>query len=215
MTESDQITTELSAHLVGAYEVGTYLHHNELIAEVTMRVPTEQVIKAIKEVHSRHYEGDDVKGHDIEKIVKTVIKRDFEATGMSVPAPQFIERYERRAQIDLPDWSMGMIEAEGTGTDEEIGSPQGRLKAARAAELDARRRLAEQIAGLNINAETSVRDFTTQNDYISSLVDAIMVDAIVTDTRFTSDTAIVTVQVPGMRVWGIVNEGLIHQRRSP
>ena len=58
MTESDQITTELSASLVGAYEVGSpYLHSDELIAEVTMRVPTEQVITAIKKVYSRHYKG--------------------------------------------------------------------------------------------------------------------------------------------------------------
>ncbi|MBU0618542.1 MAG: LPP20 family lipoprotein [Planctomycetes bacterium] len=215
MTESDLITTELSAHLVGAYEVGTYLHHDELIAEVTMRVPTEQVITAIKELHSRHYKGDDVKGHDIEKIVKTAVKRDFEATGMSVPPPQFIERYEQRAQVDLPDWSMDMIAAEGMGTDEAIGTAQGRLKAARAAELDARRKLAERIAGLSINAETSVRDFATQHDHISSLVDAIMVDAVVTNTRFTSDTAIVTVQVPGMCVWGVVNDELVRQQRRP
>jgi hypothetical protein len=216
MTESDQITTELCASLVGAYEVGPpYLHNDELIAEVTMRVPTEQVITAIKELHSRHYKGDDVQGHDIEKIVKTVVKRDFEATGMSVPAPQFIQKYEERAQVDLPDWSIGMVEAQGEGTDEDFASAQGRLKAARAAELDARRKLAERIAGLNITGETTVRDFTTQYDYLSSLVDAVMVDAVVTDTRFTSDTAIVTVQVPGMRVWGVVNSELVHQQRQP
>jgi hypothetical protein len=215
MTESDQITTELSAHLVGAYEVGTYLHDDELIAEVTMRVPTEQVITAIKELHSRHYKGDDIKGHDIERIVKTVVKKDFEATGMSVPPPRFIERYEQQAQVVLPDWSMGMIMAEGTGTDPEIGTAQGRLRAARAAELDARRKLAEHIAGLTIRAETAVRDFVTQHDNISSLVDALIVDALVSDTRFTSDTAIVTVQVPGMQVWGVVNDELVRERRWP
>ncbi len=215
MTESDVITTELSAHLVGAYEVGIYLHHDELIAEVTMRVPTEQVVKAIKSLHSRHYKGDDVKGHDIEKIVKTVIKRDFEATGMSVPAPRFIRMYEQRAQVDLPDWSMEMVVAQGQGTDEAIATSQGRLKAARAAELDARRQLAERIAGLSIDAETTVHDFATQYDHISSLVSAIMVDAVVTDTRFTSDTAIVTVQVPGMCVWGVVNDELYRRQRRP
>ncbi len=216
MTESDQITTELCATLVGAYEVGRpYLHHDELIAEVTMCVPTEQVITAIKTLHSRHYKGDDVKGHDIEKIVKRVIKKDFVATGMSVPAPRFIHKYEQRAQVDLPDWSMGMIEARGQGTDEDIASAQGRLKAARAAELDARRKLVERIAGLSIKAETTVRDFTTQYDHLSSLVDAIMVDAVVTETRFTSDSAVVTVQVPGMRVWAVVNSEFVHQRRQP
>jgi len=36
----------------------------------------------------------------------------------------------------------------------------------RAAELDARRKLAEQIDGLIIRSETSVRDFVAENDEI-------------------------------------------------
>ena len=132
---------------------------------------------------------------------------------MSVPAPRFIKKYEQQAQVNLPPWSEGMVVARGEGTDEAFDTPQGRLKAARAAELDARRKLAEEIAGLSISAETSVRDFATEHDYISTMVDAILVDSVVVDTQFTSDTAIVTVQVPGMRVWGVVNQELIRQRR--
>jgi hypothetical protein len=206
MAESDVITTELSAHLVGAHEVGRYLHHDELIAEVTMRVPTEQVITAVKRLHSRHYKGDDVKGSDIEKIVKTVIKKDFEATGMGVPPEKYIKRYVQQTEAQLPQWAAGVIEAEGTGTDAEFGSAQGRLRAARAAELDAKRQLAERIAGLQISAETTVSSFVAEHDHIATLVDAIMIDATVTGTRFTGDTAIVTVAVPGMRVWGVVND---------
>ncbi|MFQ5807375.1 MAG: hypothetical protein ACE5I3_13085 [Phycisphaerae bacterium] len=212
MAESDVITTELNAHLVGAEQVGRpYLHHDELIAEVKMRVPTEQVITTIKRLHSRYYKGDDIKGSDIEKIVKTVVKKDFEATGMGVPPAAYVKKYQERAKAALPDWSMGTIEAEGTATDEELASAQGRLKAARAAELDARRKLAERIAGLQIDAETTVRDFAAAHDDIATLIDAIMVDAAVTSTRFTGDTAIVTVKVPGMRVWGVVNDALNHR----
>ena len=209
MTESDVITTELSATLTGAFEVGTYLHHDELIAEVTMRLPTEQVITSIKTLHSRHYKGDDVKGHDIEKIVKTVVTKDFDATGMGVPPTQYVQRYQQQTQATLPDWSMTMIDAEGQGTDEAFDTPQGRLRAARAAELDARRKLAERIAGLRIQAATTVQDFATQHDTISTLVDALQVDATVTNTRFTDQTAIVTVALPGMRVWGVVNDAMV------
>lgn len=215
VTQSDQITTELNASLVGFHEVSTYLHHDELIAEVTLRLPTEQVVESIKKLHSRHYDGDDVKGHDIEKIVKTVVKRDFEATGMGVPPPQYIKKYEQAAQVQLPDWVAGMIEAEGYGTDPEMGTPQGRLKAARAAELDAKRKLAETIAGLRIQSETIVRDFAAEHDTISTLVDALMVNAVVTETSFASDQAIVRVQVPGMRVWGVVNSELTRRQRRP
>jgi len=210
--ESDVITTELNAHLVGAYEVASYLHHDELIAEVTMRVPTEQVITAIKRLHSRYYKGDDVKGADIEKIVRTVVKREFEATGMGVPPAAYIKRYQEQTGVALPAWASDMIEAQGEGTDPDFGTPQGRLRAARAAELDARRKLAERIAGLRLDAQTTVRDFAAERDHIASLVDALMVEATVTDTRFTSDTAIVTVRVPGMRVWGVVNDALRQQQ---
>jgi hypothetical protein len=210
--ESDTITTELNAFLVGAREIRPYYHHhNELIVEVKMAVPTEQVITAIKELHSRHYKGDDIKGSDIEKITRTVVKRDFEATGMGVPPPQYLRRYAQVAEPDLPDWTMGIIEAEGEGTDPEMHTAQGKLRAARAAELDAKRKLAERIAGLRIRSETSVRDFTAQYDHIDTYMDAIMVDALVSQTRFTDQTAIVTVQIPGMRVWSVVNDELHRQ----
>ncbi|MCC6358863.1 MAG: LPP20 family lipoprotein [Phycisphaerales bacterium] len=206
VTESDVITAELSAHLVGTEEVGRpYYHHDELIVEVTMRVPTEQVIETIKKFHSAHYKGDDVKATDIESSVKSVIKKDFEATGMGTVAPADLRRYEERAQVELPDWVGGMIEAEGRGTDDQFETPQGRLKAARAAEMDARRKLAERIAGLQLKSETLVKDFVTEHDAIASQVDAVIVESEVVSTRFEDGTAVVVVRVPGMRVWATVN----------
>lgn len=208
VAESDVITTELNAELVGAEEVGTYLHHDELIAEVTLRIPTEKVITTIKTLHSRHYKGDDVKGHDIEDVVKTVVRQDFEATGAGVPPRQYLRRYAETAGRELPDWSMSSLEARGEGTDPEMSTPQGRLRAARAAELDAKRKLAEQIAGLEIRSATTVRDFVTERDDIATQVQAILVGASVTNTEFTGDSAVVTVSVSGMEVWGALNDGL-------
>ncbi len=216
MAASDEITAEMNTFLVGAEEVGSYLHHDELIAEVTMRVPTEQVITTIKQLHSRHYKGDDpddIQGHDIESIVKTVVKKDFEATGEGVPPVQYLKRYNETAAVPLPDWTMGPIEAQGEGTDPAIDTPQGRLKAARAAELDAKRKLSERIAGLQLQADTTVRDFVAQHDDLRALVDAVLVNALVTKTEFTGSTAVVTVSVPGMDVWGVVNGALEHRAR--
>ncbi len=207
---SDQITTELNATLVGAEEVSRYLHSDELIAEVTLRVPTEQVITTIKRLHSRYYNGDDddLRGHDIEEIVKTVVKKDFEATGMGVPPREMIEAWNRSATIAAPDWAMRPLEATGEGTDPELSTPQGRLRAARAAELDAKRKLAEIVAGLRLDARTTVRDLTTQRDELVALVDATIAGAMVTKTEFTADTARVTVSLPGMEIFGVVNDGL-------
>ncbi len=203
--ESDTITTEMQATLVGAEEVGSFLHSNELIAEVTMRVPTEQVITTIKRLHSRLYEGDDIKGHDIEKIVKTVVKKDFEATGMAIPPAHLMRRSGEAQAVALPDWASGGIEATGEATDPAFGTAQGRLMAARAAEVIAKRNLVERIAGLRIQGTTTVRDFVTEHDEISAMVDGVVVDAVVTETRFTDDSAIVTVKLPGVRVWEVVN----------
>lgn len=203
--ESDVITSELNASLVGFEEKGYYLHHDELIAECTLSLPTEQVISTIKKLHSRHYKGDDVKGMDIENITKTIVRKEFEATGMGIPNPRFIQRYAQSAELQMPDWSMRAFEVEGRGTDEAMDTPQGKLRAARAAEMDARRKLAEQIGGLQLRSTTTVRDFVAEHDEIASLVDAVIVDAVVTGTRFEEGEAIVTISLAGARVWGTVN----------
>jgi hypothetical protein len=211
--ESDRITTELDTTLVGFVEKGYYLHGNELIAECTLALPTEQVVTTIKKLHSRYYDGDDVQGSDIEKIVNTVVKREFEATGMGIPNPRFIQAYAERAALAYPDWSLQTLEARGEGTDPEMDTAVGRLRAARAAELDARRRLAERILGLEIRSASRVEDFVLQYDYIEGMVQGLLVNAVVTDTRVTGETAVVTVALPGMRVWEVVHSEIRRAQR--
>jgi hypothetical protein len=208
MAASDDITAEMDTFLVGAEEVGSYLHHDELIAEVTLRVPTEQVITTIKSLYSRRFkddDADDTRGHDIEDIIKTVVKRDFEATGEGVPPVQYLRKYNEMAGGRLPDWTMGPVEAQGEGTDPAIDTPQGKLKAARAAELDAKRKLAERIAGLRLEPDGTLGGFVGEHGDLQALVDAVLVNALVTRTEFTGNTARVTVSVPGMDVWAVVN----------
>lgn len=218
MVESDTILTDLNTSLIGAQEKSTYLHDRELIAEVTLVVPTEQVITAVKEIYSRQYKGDDVKGHDLEQRLRSVISRDFEATGMGVPPPQFIQKFNAAlaaapsqagptgpAFVPVPDWAGGNLEAEGRGTDAEFASPQGRLRAQRAAEMDAKRKLAEAIAGLQVGAR-KMQDLTGEHQETITLMDGVISDALITDVRFADSTAIVTVTIPGMRVWAVVND---------
>jgi hypothetical protein len=210
ITESDEIRAEMNTLLVGAETISEYLHSNELIAEVTLRLPTEQVITTVKELHSRHYNGDpdDTRGHDIQDIVKTVVKKDFEATGMGVPPPQYLKRFNEVAAVPAPDWVASNFEARGQGTDPAIETPQGRLKALRAAELDAKRKLAEQIGGLTLQNATTIRDMATKSDEIGARLDAFINGVTVSKTEVEGGTATVTVVVPGMEVWGVVNGGL-------
>ena len=214
VAESDEIRTDLMATLSTAgEEVSTYLHHDELIAEVTMRIPTEQVITTVKRLHSRHYKGDDIKGHEIEDVVKTVVKKDFEETGMGVPPPKYLKRYAETARVNLPSWAMGQITATGMGTDPAFDTPQGRLKARRAAETDAYRKLLEQIQGLEVRSATQVRDFVAEHEHVETVLDGFVVNAVVVDAEFTGDTAIVTVAIPGLQVWEAVAEELRRQAR--
>jgi hypothetical protein len=213
ITESDRITAEMQAYLTGAEEVRTYLHDDDLIAEVTIRVPTEQVITTIKKLYSAHVKDGRIKEIDIEKVVKNVVKRDYEATGMGVPPPNAVKEVYTKLEVTAPTWITEQVTAEGSGTDPEFNTPQGRLKAARAAELDAKRKLVEQIKGLQIRSETTVRDFVTEYDHIATQVDAILVDASVVDTVFSDDSATVKVAIPGARVWTVVYEQITRESR--
>ncbi len=218
ISESDSITTELDAFLRGAKEKGGpaayYFHSNELICECTLVIPTEQVIETIKTLYARHYRGDDVRTSEIENTARTVVKRDFEATGMGVPNPRFIRRpggpgeAAAPAPEAMPDWAMQGLEVEGQGTDPEMSTAQGKLRAARAAEMDARRKLAEQIGGLRIDSNTLVHQFIAQHDEVGALMDAVVVDAVVTKTNFTDTGATVMIAVPGARVWSVIADEL-------
>ena len=90
--------------------------------------------------------------------------------------------------------------------EDKTGTAQGKLMAARAAELDAKRKLAEHIHGLVIVSETTVRDFITEHDDIATHMDAILIGSMVEKTEFDAETARVTVSIPGMQIWEIVHE---------
>lgn len=218
VTESDQITAQAMGTVRGANIVRTYYHDDEPIVEVTVEVPVETVITIVRELHTRSIQGDRIKGTDVTDIRKSIKGKTFQATGMGVPGPQHVQRYNAQVQVPeekIPEWATKRITMTGSGVPsaDNAGTPQGKLMAARAAELDAKRKLAEHINGLVIHSETRVRDFVTEHDEISSRVDAVLVGAMVEDTRFEGDTAHVTVSVPGMQVWEIVHEYIRIERR--
>lgn len=205
ITESDEISTRADGIVIGAYQVSKYLHDDELIAEVTMEVPVEKVITRIKELHEQHYHGNKVTTTDITNIKKSVITEGIRATGSGVPAARFMSQ-ATSAGYPMPEWSGKRIEVTGQGTDPEMESAQGKLRAARAAELDALRKLAEQIQGLEISSGTSVRDFVTQHDEIRTQVDAVIAGAVTGPPTFSEGIARVTASIPAADVWAVVNQ---------
>ena len=216
VTESDEIRTQASGIVIGAAKVATYLHDDELIVEVTMEVPVEKVITKIQQLHSQHYHGNKVTTTDIQRLQEILTRDMIRATGSGVPRADLIAKASSSDPgFYQPEWTAKPIEATGQGTDPAMATAQGKLKAARAAELDAMRKLAEQIYGLQIQSGTTVRDFVTQHDEINTQVQAVLAGAITGEPRFESDTAVVTVSLPAADVWRVVHSHMtIVQRRG-
>ncbi|MFQ5490975.1 MAG: hypothetical protein ACE5GE_09665 [Phycisphaerae bacterium] len=215
ITEYDEIQASASGIIVGARQKGRpYYHHDELIVDVTVEVPVESVLTTIKELHTRHYKGNRVTGTDIVNIKQKLKRQTFEATGSGVPKMQYVQQVAASAGTVMPDWIAQTIKATGNGTDPAIDTPQGKLKAARAAELDAKRKLAEQIHGLRIDSNTLVKDFITEYDEINSQVDAVLYGAVVENTRWGDGMATVTVSLPARDVWSVIHSQylIVHRR---
>ena len=125
-----------------------------------------------------------------------------------VPPQKFLNQ-ARSAGVSMPDWMGETIAAVGQGTDNRITTAQGKLKAARAAELDAKRKLAEQVFGLTISSNTTVRDFITQYDEIASQVHAVLAGAVADPADFSGEVAHVRVSMPAAKVWSVINQHTI------
>ena len=208
VAESDVINTVARGTLVGHSIVRVYYHHDEPICEVTVEVPLKSVLTTIKELHSRTIKGDNIKGVDYTKVTQQIKSKTFQATGMGIPRQQFLAKVEQATQTSFPDWAQARIKETGNGVPpgDKQGTAQGKLMAARAAELDAKRKLAERIYGLSIDSSTAVRDFVAEHDEISSHMEAVLVNSMVDKTTFDGEVAQVTVSIPGMQVWQIVHE---------
>ncbi|MFQ5463072.1 MAG: hypothetical protein ACE5E5_10665 [Phycisphaerae bacterium] len=211
VTESDEITTHSRGIVIGAQAVSKFLHDNELIVEVTVEVPVEKVFTKIKELHTAYYKGDHVTTTDIVNVKKTIRRKMIRETGMGVPNSRFLDQ-ARSAGVQMPEWMSRRISATGSGTDRAIQTAQGKLKAARAAELDAKRRLAEQIYGLTLSGSTTVRDFVTEHDEVKTQVNAIFSGAIVGPPEYHGDMAEVTVSMPASEVWSVINQYTVVER---
>ncbi len=207
VTESDEIRASGGARNfgIGASEVSKYYHDDELIVEITMEIPVEKVITRIKELHAEHYRGNRVTTTDISNVKKTIQRTMVRATGGGVPPSRFVSQ-ARAAGVEMPEWSGERIKATGQGTDPQIQTAQGKLRAARAAELDAMRKLAERIYGLSVRSETLVRDFVTEHDEIAGLVQGVISEAVAEEPVFAEDIASVTVSLPGGEVWSVVHQ---------
>lgn len=207
VTESDEISTQASGLVIGALSVGKYLHDNELIVEVTMEVPVDKVVSRIKELHTQHFHGNSVTTTDITQLTETLQREMIRATGSGVPPQRFLQQ-AREAGVTMPDWMGRTVEAIGQGTDPDIGTAQGKLRAVRQAEVDATKKLADQIYALSISSDATVRDFIEKNADAALQVDALLAEGVTSEPKFEGGKATVSVSLPAADIWSVVNQYL-------
>jgi hypothetical protein len=97
------------------------------------------------------------------------------------------------------NWSAGYIEAVGIGAppDRSVGKINARPMALRAAKVDAYRNLLEITKGVQVDARTTVKDFTVESDVVNTQVEGLIKGAQVVDQQYMSDgTVEVRVRMP-------------------
>ncbi|MGV8080627.1 MAG: LPP20 family lipoprotein [Syntrophales bacterium] len=119
----------------------------------------------------------------------------------------------------LINYEEGYIEAVGIGAPPEryYGKPQARPMALRAAQVDAYRNLLEVTKGVQIDSQTTVKDFVTESDIIQASVSGLVKNAKVTNREYMSDgTVEVTVRMSmsGTFVRSIIPKAITDDKKT-
>ncbi len=221
VAESDDINVNMETFLRGAREIGVRYHEDELIVEVEMQVKLATVLMDFKSWTDTHYKGDRVKIRQLEELIVKTKEDLIKETGMGIPPEKYLKGVEGGALTVLavaqqaPPWMNQKLRATGNAAidTENANAAQAKLMAFRGAELDARRKLAEQINGLMITSNTSVNDFVTQNDEIRTAMLAFQQGAQVIDSSkkmLEDGTVQIDVEIELRPLWNMV----MHYTRS-
>ncbi|RKY27124.1 MAG: hypothetical protein DRP83_02945 [Planctomycetota bacterium] len=214
VAESDNIDVNMRTFLRGAKEIGIRYHRDELIVEVEMEVTLKTVVASLKSWADVHYKGDRVKIKAMQDYVEKVRHDKITEIGMGVPPARYCKGYTSEQITVLatatkaPPWISDTMRAKGQAAidTDSTNAAQAKLMAKRAAELDARRKLAEQIDGLLIDSDTSVRDFVAQSDEINTRMQTYQLGAHVvkgSEKFYPDGTAEVTVEIPLKPIWNL------------
>jgi len=221
VAESDQIDVSMETFLQGARQTGIRYHDDEMIVEADMEVTLRTVYASLKSWSDVHYKGDKVRSSHFDELITTAKDTVIKETGMGVPPEQYLKdvTVEMTRAMSLagkaPPWAGMTKRAVGNAAlDASMENPaQAKLMAYRGAELDARRKLAEEINGLMIASNTSVQDFVAQNDQIQSDMMAFQAGAHVVEGSqklLPDGTAQVTVELDLKPLWDKI---IVYQRK--
>lgn len=217
VAESDQITTRLDTFIKGVRTVGSYRYTPDGICQVDVQVAIQDVVKELTTIRDWYLHYDPyhrwthahLKTTKFEEVLSFSPKRYIRVTGEGVPPERYMQRSpEPVAMLEepqevTPQWTSQVVRARGTGiAPQGSASTEAKLMAARAAEMDAKRNLAEMVYGVKIDSETTVRDFSVQDDNIRAEVQTFLAGAQVGEPSFLPDgSAEVEVQLSLEGLW--------------
>mgnify|MGYP000403804351 CR=1 FL=1 len=168
VTESDEINAAFRA-MVKHARITDVRYFKDGTCEVDAEITLERVVTELKRTVVRHYHGSTWTDEMMENIKKYTQRKVIKVTGSGcvrdelLNNPQLMDEFISRSPSRRNDWSGLEIW--------ERAHPRDRLLAKRAAEIDAKRKLAEMIKGLQITGSTYVKDFVAQSDEVRAHFD--------------------------------------------
>jgi hypothetical protein len=179
VTESDEINTALTTFLKGVRIIDVRYGTDEPIVEVDVEITLVEVVEYLKTIVKRHYHGRRYTDEVINRIRTETTRKIIRATGFGTiggkpvtEPPPFTPPVVEPEPVapSQPAWATKTVRAVGNGAppDDADSEAKARLMAKRAAKLDAYRNLFERVAGVQIDAKTTVKDFITESDEIKA-----------------------------------------------
>ena len=209
VAESDEILTQVKGFIYGI-EVTGQRFMSDQVAECDCQLTLETVITNLKRIADGRVRKGRFEGRVFEQITQHTEQKVIKATGRGVAPARFIlGSTSAVGTTEPPPWSGEVVKATGSAAVDQAmlaqNAAQAWLNAERAAELDARRKIAEQVDGLKIDATTLVKDFVALHDEIRSDMSTFQQGArVVARRRLDDGTAEVDVELPLERLWLIV-----------
>ncbi|MBI1883870.1 MAG: LPP20 family lipoprotein [Chlamydiae bacterium] len=217
VAESDQVTTKVDTFIKGMRTAGPYRYLPDGTCQVDVEVAIQTVVKELTTIRDwyihydpyHHWAHEHLRTTKFEEVLDFYPKKVIRVTGEGVPpekymtAPQEAQGPVAMVQPTTPEWALQVVSATGTGIPPEGQTGmEAKLAAARAAEMDAKRNLAEMVYGVRIDSQTTVKDFTVQNDDIHAQVQTFLAGAQVSEPRYLEDgSAQVDVQLSLAGLW--------------
>ncbi|MCK9554594.1 hypothetical protein M0R36_02080 [bacterium] len=213
VAENDMINTDLDTYIKGIRLAGPYRYKPDGIVECDVEVTIVDIIKEVHEIWNKYvrrgYKFKRVRWEKVrwEEVITQQNVRVIKATGFGVPPERYTEK-EPVSQLpsgsqSRPSWSYETYSARGYGVprESETGTV-AKLNAVRAAEVDAKRNLAELVYGVKIRANTTVRDFAVQNDEVNASVSTFLAGAEVSEPVYLEDGSVeVVASLPMESLW--------------